>query len=169
MSLATRKVVKGTLRNRYWTLNGSALSVSFRSRSTHFSPQPKHHSTKASSGKSYLFLFVCKQESDNEIHTRLLVGYCIRGKQRLLTGTLTAITIVVCFIVLLAIALSQLPYQLGANDSRDLSKTFGPCGVGLNYKTAQIKLMLTALCRTTIRRITSTCSRLKRSCGFYHM
>ena len=37
----------------------------------------------------------------------LLVGYCIRGKQRLLIGTLTVIA-VVCFIVLPAIALSLL-------------------------------------------------------------
>jgi len=37
----------------------------------------------------------------------LLVGYCIRGKQRLLIATLTAIA-VVCFIVLPAITLSQL-------------------------------------------------------------
>jgi hypothetical protein len=52
----------------------------------------------------------------------LLVGYCIRGKQRLLIGTLTAIAIVV-FIVLPAIALfHNLPYQLGANDSHNLHK-----------------------------------------------
>ena len=37
----------------------------------------------------------------------LLVGYCIRGRQRLLIGTLTAIAIVV-FVVLPAIALSLL-------------------------------------------------------------
>jgi len=37
----------------------------------------------------------------------LLVGYCIRGKQRLLIATLTAIA-VGCFIVLPAIALSLL-------------------------------------------------------------
>ena len=37
----------------------------------------------------------------------LLLGNCIRGKKRLLIATLTAIAIV-CFIVLPAIALSQL-------------------------------------------------------------
>jgi hypothetical protein len=37
----------------------------------------------------------------------LLFGYCIRGKKRLLIATLTAIA-AVCFIVLPAIALSQL-------------------------------------------------------------
>ena len=48
----------------------------------------------------------------------LLVGYSIRGKQRLLIATLTTIA-VVCFIVLPAIALVPL---LGANDSHDLRK-----------------------------------------------
>jgi hypothetical protein len=46
-------------------------------------------------------------EIHNEIHTRLLWGYCIRGKKPLLVTTLTAIAIV-SFIVLPAIALSQL-------------------------------------------------------------
>jgi hypothetical protein len=31
------RVVKGTLRDRYWILNGRALSVSFHSRPTRFS------------------------------------------------------------------------------------------------------------------------------------
>ena len=55
----------------------------------------------------------------------LLVGYCIRGRQRLLIGTLTAIAIVV-FVVLPAIALSLLALDLGANDSHDLHKQRSP-------------------------------------------
>jgi hypothetical protein len=68
----------------------------------------------------------------------LLLGYSIRGNKRLLIATLTVI-VVVGFIVLPAIVLSQLPYQLGANDSRP-PQTSVPMVVGLNYKTAQIKL-----------------------------
>jgi hypothetical protein len=56
----------------------------------------------------------------------LLVGYCIRGNQRLVIGTLTAIAIV-CFIVLSTIALFRyLPYRLGLNDSHDFHKHPSP-------------------------------------------
>lgn len=66
------------------------------------------------------------------------MGYSIRGKRPLLVATLTAIASV-CFIMLPAIALSQLANQLGANDSHELH-TSVPVHIGLNSKTAQIKL-----------------------------
>ena len=69
----------------------------------------------------------------------LLVGYCIRGKQRLLIGTLTAIA-VVCFIVLPAIALSLLALDVRRERLSRPPQTTVPVVVGLNYKTAQIKL-----------------------------
>lgn len=67
----------------------------------------------------------------------LLLGYCIRGKQRLLIATLTAIAFV-CFVVLPSIALSQLQYQSGANASHDLHKHRFPHSSAWTYKAAQI-------------------------------
>lgn len=69
----------------------------------------------------------------------LLVGYCIRGKQRLLIATLTAIA-VGCFIVLPAIALSLLALDVRRERLSRPPQTTVPAVVGLNYKTAQIKL-----------------------------
>jgi beta-lactam-binding protein with PASTA domain len=69
----------------------------------------------------------------------LLVGYCIRGKQRLLIGTLTAIAIVV-FIVLPAIALSLLAISVRRERFSRPPQTSVPVVVGLDYKTAQIKV-----------------------------
>ena len=69
----------------------------------------------------------------------LLVGYCIRGKQRLLIATLTAIA-VGCFIVLPAIALSLLALDVRRERLSRPPQTTVPVVVGLNYKTAQIKL-----------------------------
>ena len=69
----------------------------------------------------------------------LLVGYCIRGKQRLLIATLTAIA-VGCFIVLPAIALSLLALDVRRERLSRPLQTPVPLVVGLNYKTAQIKL-----------------------------
>ena len=69
----------------------------------------------------------------------LLVGYCIRGKQRLLIGTLTVIA-VVYFIVLPAIALSLLALDVRRERLSRPPQTTVPVVVGLNYKTAQMKL-----------------------------
>src|ERR1041385_6670864 len=69
----------------------------------------------------------------------LLVGYCIRGKQRLLIGILTAIAIVV-FIVLPAIALLGLAISVQRERLSRPPQTSVPVIVGLNYKTAQGKL-----------------------------
>jgi beta-lactam-binding protein with PASTA domain len=68
----------------------------------------------------------------------LLVGYCIRGKQRLLIATLTAIA-VGCFIVLPAIALSQLAISVRRERLSRPPQTTVPAVVGLNYETAQVK------------------------------
>ena len=69
----------------------------------------------------------------------LLVGYCIRGKQRLLIATLTAIA-VGCFIVLPAIALSLLALDVRRERLSRPPQTTVPVLVGLNYTTAQIKV-----------------------------
>ena len=69
----------------------------------------------------------------------LLVGYCIRGKQRLLIATLSAIA-VGCFIVLPAIALSLLAVDVRRERLSRPPQTLVPVVVGLNYDTAQIRL-----------------------------
>ena len=69
----------------------------------------------------------------------LLVGYCIRGKQRLLIATLTAIA-VGCFIVLPAIALSLLALDVRRERLSRPPQTTVPVVVGLNYETAEMKL-----------------------------
>jgi beta-lactam-binding protein with PASTA domain len=70
----------------------------------------------------------------------LLVGYCIRGKQRLLIATLTAIA-VGCFIVLPAIALSLLALDVRRERLSRPPQTSVPALIGLDYKTAQTKLL----------------------------
>ena len=69
----------------------------------------------------------------------LLVGYCIRGKQRLLIATLTTIA-VGCFIVLPAIALSLPALDVRRERLSRPPQTSVPVVVGVNYETAQIKL-----------------------------
>jgi beta-lactam-binding protein with PASTA domain len=69
----------------------------------------------------------------------LFFGYCIRGKKRLLIATLTVIA-VVCFIVLPAIALSLLAFDFRRERLSRAPQTTVSVVVGLNYKTAQIKV-----------------------------
>ena len=69
----------------------------------------------------------------------VLVGYCLRGKQRLLIATLTAIA-VGCFIVLPAIALSLLALDVRRERLSRPPQTSVPTLIGLDYKTAQIKV-----------------------------
>jgi beta-lactam-binding protein with PASTA domain len=69
----------------------------------------------------------------------VLVGYCLRDKQRLLIATLTAIA-VGYFIVLPAIALSLLALDVRRERLSRPPQTTVPAVVGLNYQTAQIKL-----------------------------
>jgi beta-lactam-binding protein with PASTA domain len=70
----------------------------------------------------------------------LLVGYCIRGKQRLLIAILTAIA-VGYFIVLPAIALSLLALDVRRERLSRPPQTSVPALIGLDYKTAQTKLL----------------------------
>lgn len=69
----------------------------------------------------------------------LLVGYCIRGKKRLLIATLTAIAIF-GFIVLPAIALSLLALSVRQERLARPPQTSVPALIGLDYKTAETKL-----------------------------
>ena len=52
--------------------------------------------------ESVLVLFVCKQETHNEIYSWRSVGYYMRGKKRLLIITLTVfiVLIIMCSVVL---------------------------------------------------------------------
>lgn len=68
-----------------------------------------------------------------------LLGYSVRGKKPLLIATLTTIA-VVCFIVLPAIALSELALSVRRERLSRPPQTKVPMLVGLDYKTAQIKL-----------------------------
>lgn len=70
----------------------------------------------------------------------LLLGYCIRGKKHLLAATLTVIAIV-CFIVLPAIALSQLALSVKRERLSRPQKTRVPSVVGLNYGAADTTLL----------------------------
>lgn len=70
----------------------------------------------------------------------LLFGYCIRGKKHLLAATLTVIAIV-CFIVLPAIALSQLALSVKRERLSRPQQTRVPSVVGLNYGTAETTLL----------------------------
>lgn len=70
----------------------------------------------------------------------LLLGYCIRGKKHLLAATLTVIAIV-CFIVLPAIALSQLAWSVKRERISRPQQTRVPSIIGLNYGTAESSLL----------------------------
>jgi beta-lactam-binding protein with PASTA domain len=72
----------------------------------------------------------------------LLLGYCIRGKKRLLIITLTVLTVLMlmCSVVLPAIALSLLGLDVMRERAARPPQTSVPVLIGLNYKTAQIKL-----------------------------
>ena len=69
----------------------------------------------------------------------LLLGYCIRGKKPLLAATLSVIAIV-CFIILPAIALSQLALSVRRERLLRPPQTRVPQLVGLDYKTAETTL-----------------------------
>lgn len=69
----------------------------------------------------------------------LLLGYCIRGKNRLLIATLTVIAII-CFIVLPAIALSQLALSVRRERLSRAPQPKVPSVVGLDCQAAQFTL-----------------------------
>ena len=70
----------------------------------------------------------------------VLLGYCIRGKKHLLAATLTVIAIV-CFIVLPAIAISQLALSVKRERLSRPQQTRVPYVIGLNYGTAETTLL----------------------------
>lgn len=70
----------------------------------------------------------------------VLLGYCIRGKKHLLAATLTVIAIV-CFIVLPAIAISQLALSVKRERLLRPQQTRVPYVIGLNYGTAETTLL----------------------------
>jgi beta-lactam-binding protein with PASTA domain len=70
----------------------------------------------------------------------VLIGYCIRGKKHLLAATLTVIAIV-CFIVLPAIALSQLALSVRRERVSRPQQTRVPSIIGLKYETAETTLL----------------------------
>jgi len=69
----------------------------------------------------------------------LIIGYSIRGKKTLLFTTLTIIAVVV-FVVLPAIALSQLALSVRRERLSRPAQTTVPSIIGLDYKTAERKL-----------------------------
>ena len=73
----------------------------------------------------------------------LLLGYSIRGRKPLLIATLTAIAFVafVCCIVLPAIALTSLAISVRRERLSRPPQTSVPLVVGLNYKSAEMKLL----------------------------
>src|SRR5215510_11024291 len=72
----------------------------------------------------------------------VLLGYYMRGKKRLLIITLTVYIglIIMCSVVLPAIALSMLGLSVMRERASRPPQTSVPVIVGLDYKTAQIKL-----------------------------
>ena len=69
----------------------------------------------------------------------LIIGYSIRGKQRLLIATLATLALVV-FIVLPAIALSELALSVKRERQSRPSQTTVPTVIGLTYRNAEIAL-----------------------------
>jgi len=70
----------------------------------------------------------------------LLLGYCIRGKKHLLAATLTVIA-VVCFIVLPAIAITQLALAVKRERLSRPQQARVPDIIGLNYGAAETRLL----------------------------
>ena len=72
----------------------------------------------------------------------VLLGYYMRGKKRLLIITLTVYIglIIMCSVVLPAIALSMLGLSVMRERASRPPQTSVPVVVGVNYETAQIKL-----------------------------
>ena len=87
----------------------------------------------------FVFSSLRKQELTIRFVLGLLLGYCIRGKKPLLAATLTVIA-VVCFIVLPAIALSQLALSVRRERLSRPPQTRVPPLVGLDYQIAETTL-----------------------------
>ena len=69
----------------------------------------------------------------------LIIGYSIRGKQRLLIATVATLVFIV-FVVLPAIALSQLALSVIRERQSRPSQTIVPTVIGLTYQNAEMKL-----------------------------
>ena len=69
----------------------------------------------------------------------LIIGYSIRGKQRLLIATVATLALVV-FVVLPAIALSELALSVKRERQSRPSQTTVPTVLGLTYQNAEITL-----------------------------
>lgn len=69
----------------------------------------------------------------------LIIGYSIRGKQRLLIATLATLALVV-FVLLPAIALSELALSVKRERQSRPSQTTVPKLIGLTYQNAEIAL-----------------------------
>ena len=84
---------------------------------------------------------MCKEETHNEIYSWRSVGYYMRGNKRLLVITLTVfIVLIMCSVVLPAIALSMLGLSVMRERASRPPQTSVPVVLGVNYETAQIKL-----------------------------
>ena len=72
----------------------------------------------------------------------VLLGYYMRGNKRLLVITLTVfiVLIIMCSVILPAIALSMLRLSVMRERASRPPQTSVPVVVGVNYETAQIKL-----------------------------
>ena len=72
----------------------------------------------------------------------VLLGYYMRGNKRLLVITLTVfiVLIIMCSVVLPAIALSMLGLSVMRERASRPPQTSVPVIVGVNYETAQIKI-----------------------------
>jgi beta-lactam-binding protein with PASTA domain len=73
----------------------------------------------------------------------VILGYYMRGKKRLLIITLTVYLglIIMCSVVLPAIALSMLGLSVMRERASRPPQTSVPVVVGLNYKSAEMKLL----------------------------
>ena len=73
----------------------------------------------------------------------VLLGYYMRGNKRLLVITLTVfiVLIIMCSVVLPAIALSVLGLSVMRERASRPPQTSVPVVVGLNYKSAEMKLL----------------------------
>lgn len=90
----------------------------------------------------FLVLFVCKEETHNEIYSWRSVGL-LHARQKALADNYATVyigLIIMCSVVLPAIALSMLGLSVMRERASRPPQTSVPVVVGVNYETAQIKL-----------------------------
>jgi hypothetical protein len=113
-------------------------SLSIQHRNT-FPHRVNSHSTKPVAERATCFYSCITRRITMRFTLGLLLGYCMRGKKRLLIATLIAI-VIVCFIVLPAIALSQLAISVRRERLSRPPQTSVPTLIGLDCRTAQVKV-----------------------------